>query len=164
MTIKIIAGTCIILGGFLFGKNLSDDMKRRRENIKDIISALVQMEHYIVTLSMPLERIYEKLSGDGDVGKMFFEMANSGERSQKKLWKNSLRHPWGLNKEDTKPLEELSGVLGAEGKEHQKRHIEICIEKMQKRLEDAEKRYSMDGMLCKKMGIYIGILIVILLM
>ncbi|MDP4118784.1 MAG: stage III sporulation protein AB [Bacillota bacterium] len=164
MTLKIIAAAVIIAGGFFAGKSVADTMKERRDCLQKLVSALLQMENYIAAVAMPLGRVYERLSDETKVGKMFDKMMKSSETDQKKLWEEATKTLDCLKKEDINPLIELSEVIGASSREHQSAQIDLCIIRLKKRLEEAEHAYGQNGVLCRKMGIYGGILIVILLM
>ena len=161
MTLKIVSAAVLTASCFFAGNAAGDRLKMRCEDLSDLISALIKTENYIEGLSLPLPRIYERLSGEGRVGQMFKAVLD-GSGTVREVWENGLSLT-ALSEEDKKEVMRLSAVLGADGRKQQQKHIELCLSELEKNLEDAEKRQKLDGALYKRMGAYIGALVAIIL-
>ena len=158
---KLILSGIIVLGCYLWGKIFSDTMRRRRDTLKALVSAISEAESYVAA-SVPVKEMYRRLSGKGEVGEMFGRMAESEEQNGEKLWASELSRLC-ITEEDKKPLWELSGMLGKTTSEHQKNAFEICLTALIKQLEAAEGKYEKEGALCRKLGVCAGLLISIFL-
>ena len=162
MTVKILASSMLLIGCFLFGSEMSRRMKNRKDTLKQLILSLGYIENYILSLKMPLPEIYNKLSGEKIVGDMFKKMYESECLDQKKLWERGLLE-LTIDEKDKNPLIELSGVLGNGNSEFVKKQIEQCISLLVRQYEEAESQYKAEGTLYRKMGVYMGVLLVLLL-
>lgn len=161
MTLKIVSAAVLTVSCFFAGNAAGDRLKMRCEDLRDLISSLTKAENYIEGLSLPLPRIYEKLSGKSRVGQMFKAVLD-GNGTVREVWENGLSLT-ALSEEDKKEVMRLSAVLGTDGRKQQQKHIELCLSELEKNLEAAEKRQKLDGALYKRMGAYIGALAAIIL-
>ncbi len=161
MTLKIVSAAVLTASCFFAGNAAGDRLKMRCEDLRDLISSLIKTENYIEGLSLPLPRIYERLSGESRVGQMFKAVLD-GNGTVREVWENGLSLT-ALSEEDKKEVMRLSAVLGTDGRKQQQKHIELCLSELEKNLEAAEKRQKLDGALYKRMGAYIGALAAIIL-
>ena len=159
---KIFFSVIIVAGCFYGGVSISYALKQRCDNLKELISAVREMQNCIMAAGMPVYIIYKRLSGTTQVGKMFSYMAESAETDNLKLWEKAMDRI-SISKEDRKPLAELASGLGSAGREYQTAQMDICLSGLAKQLEEAEEKYNSEGKLCRKLGVYAGILIVLFL-
>ncbi len=157
---KLMACVLTVAFSVLGGWVLSDGLKERRDTLRELIIALSELKNYIAGARMPLPEIYVKLSGKSAVGKMFDKMSRENTADTYNLWEKHLL-TLKLKKEDIIPLKDLAKSLGYGNVTHQKTCIDICITGLEKRLKEAETSYDKEGKLYKKLGIYVGILLVI---
>lgn len=150
--------------GFLLGSLVEEKTKHRKEDICDLLTALDKMKRDIVFLSLPIDRIYQELSGKCRVGKMFERISLSGEKNQEKLWEENLNILGTLKNEDMLPILSLAKELGKGDRELSGRQIDICMEILKKNLEKVENACNRECKLYPRLGLYGGILIIILMM
>ena len=161
----LIAGTVVIVSFFL-GNSFAASMKKREDYLRELIGCLLQMESYIGSTSMPLGRIYERLSGtSGDCGRFFSKLKQLTEErnSQPICWEKSLPELKSLTKEDRQPLQELSCVLGAEDGRSQLSHLKLCRDRLELQLKQAENCYRTNGKLYRQLGFLGGLFLVVIL-
>ena len=144
------------------GNAAARTLKMRCEDLAELIPALMQTETCINEFLMPLHSIYERLKGESRVGRMFEYMAAAYSADTPKLWEEGLEFT-ALSAEDKREVMRLAEVLGNGGRQHQKKHIELCLEKLKASLDSAEERLKLDGELYRKLGAYAGILAAIIL-
>lgn len=158
---KLMASALTIAFSTIGGLVLSEGLKERRDTLRELIVALSELKNYISGARMPLPEIYVKLSGKTSVGKMFDKMSRENTSDTYKLWEKHLS-ALKLKKEDIVPLKDLAKTLGYGNVTHQKTCIDICVTGLEKHLREAETSYEKEGKLYRKLGIYAGILLVII--
>lgn len=163
MTVRLIGAALLLLSAAVLGKTLSDNMKKRCEDLAETIQKLEKAEELIVNLMTPLPKVYEMLSSGSRVGVFFGKLAAASERDTEKLWRESLAETY-LEEEEKNELIRFSVTLGNGNAEHHKRNIERLLKQFEDILGKAKKRYEQEGMLYRKLGIYAAGLIIILLM
>ena len=95
---------------------------------------------------------------------MFERISLSGEKNQEKLWEENLNILGTLKNEDMLPILSLAKELGKGDRELSGRQIDICMEILKKNLEKVENACNRECKLYPRLGLYGGILIIILMM
>lgn len=143
------------------GRFFSDNMKRRKVVLENLLKAITEAEGYVIA-GLPVTEIYKRLSGEGEVGKMFKNMAERGNEDTVKLWKAEV-DDLSVNSEDKAALTEFAAGFGKSVLSDQKNNFKICLTKLSKQLDEAEEKYGKEGAVCRKLGLCAGVLLCIFL-
>ena len=160
--LKLMLASIITFGGYLCGSILADKMKKRRDNLKELICALTEAEGYVAA-NVPVGEIYKKLSGKSEVGEMFDKMSKREAAHPQRLWEEALEAVT-LDEEDKKPLLEFAKTFGRSTQKSQQNSFKLCITSIGAQLEKAEEKYKCESGLYQKLGGCIGLLVSIFLM
>lgn len=159
---KIIGSMFVFIAFAWGGAAIGMNMKKRCDFLNDFIIALQVLETEISFLGAELAGAFERASQVSGVN-VFSEAAKSIEKDGiDKAWSDALDKV-GINSNERKILLLLSSKLGKTDTQGQIKHIKY-IEGMASELrKKAKKDYETKGGLCKKGGILLGILAVIML-
>lgn len=140
----------------------------RLEELKELKTALNMFKYKIKFTYEPIPEIFEQISKNtkNNVSQIFLLAKNlMMNQSAGQAWEESIELSNNyLNKEDKQVLKTLSKLLGITDLEGQISQIEITQEFLGKQIQEAEFQRTKNEKLYKKLGITIGLSIVIILL
>lgn len=140
-------------GGFLALKT-----KRRLSDLKETINFLKHIKTRIVYFNSPLNNIYSEFTTDSPNFSIFLE-----ELEKREMY-DVLKHGTSLNlsKNSLEILAEMSKELGKTFKDKQTAMLDNCIILLEKEYDEKKNTSPQTYKLYVSLGIYVGILLVIL--
>lgn len=161
LELKLVLSGIIVVGCYITGWFYGENIKKRRDTLRVFLKKLAEAESYMLA-GVPVREIYSKLSGQDDVGEMFCRMAESGEQNVLKLWEKEIETVL-LSNEDKRILKEFAKGLGNTTTGQQKNNFKIVLTAISGQLDEAEKKYEKEGLICRKLGFCAGLLLSIFL-
>lgn len=151
----------------MIGINLSKKYVERANNLKQIKKALNLFETKIRYTYEPIPNVFFEISQKikGKVGKLFFDASRqmqldfAGEAWEKCLENSNL----GLLEEDKEAIKSLGKLLGSTDIEGQISQIRLVNTFIDCQIEDATEQRNKNEKMYKKLGIIVGLAVVIVL-
>lgn len=162
---------CMLFILFIFctsiGVILSNKYTYRLEELKELKTALNMFKYKIKFTYEPIPEIFEQISINtkNNISQIFLLAKNlMVNKSAGQAWEESIDLSNNyLNKEDKRAIKTLSKLLGVTDLEGQISQIEITQEFLERQIEEAEMQKNKNEKLYKKLGITIGLVIIIIL-
>lgn len=149
------------------GIKIASTYKIRANNLKQIKKGLKILETKIMYTYDQLPDLFLEISQKlkGDVGKLFFDAGQrmniefAGEAWEKSIDSSKL----GLNKDDKEALKSLGKLLGNTDIQGQLNQLYLVNEFLDEQIKDAIKEKEQNEKMYKKLGVIVGLAIVIAL-
>lgn len=149
------------------GIKIASTYKIRANNLKQIKKGLKILETKIMYTYDQLPDLFLEISQKlkGDVGKLFFDAGQrmniefAGEAWEKSIDSSKL----GLNKDDKEALKSLGKLLGNTDIQGQLNQLYLVNEFLDEQIKDATKEKEQNEKMYKKLGVIVGLAIVIAL-
>ncbi len=154
---KLFLSGIIVIGCYVAGKMFGDGLKRRRDTLAQLIKKLSEAESYMVS-GVPVKEIYKKISGDDEVGKMFYRMWKNPEVNREKAWETELEKI-SINGKDKKLLKDFFEVFGTSTTDIEKNNFRVVLTALSNQLDEAENKYKNEGHIYHKLGFCAGLLL-----
>lgn len=166
----IIKYILIILIGVMcayIGKLYSKTFYGRVDELKEIKSTLIILETKIKYTYGILPEIFKEISENtkGNVSKLYLKAYENMEfTTAKNSWKEAVKNTkMKINNEDKEIIKQLSKQLGNTDMEGQIKNIQMVNEFLDNQIEEAEIEKNKNGKMYKKLGITIGLILMIIL-
>lgn len=170
--IKLFGAVLIIAGCSGFGFYKSNQITERLTRLKELYRLLILLRGEIQYAATPVPEAMYKISGHTDgIFKKFFESVSgqlyvrSGE-TLSEVWRQQSDIFFGesaLKPEDIRLLKEIGDNLGYSDKKTQVSAMELCMNNLSLSIGTLEQNAPQRKRLCQCLGIFAGLLSVILL-
>ncbi len=158
MIIKLISVATIIFSCSYVGIKLSSALRLRIKLLGEMSAALSTIESYISTVKMPLNEIFQALSGiKGQTGEFFKSLVPGTS------WKDQMSILNGLTAEDKKLLVKMSETLGSMDVAHQTKQISLTKNILDKTLSEAKTDLVTNSKVYRVMSFFVGVIISVLI-
>lgn len=165
---KILGSAAIVGGSVFIGKNMTERLKKRKENLKAFHNALVMLESEINYSANSIDRAFKNISGAVDLTEFFeYVIEEMKDRGIRKAWNSGItkfKTSFALTDDDVKILLTLSSELGITDRENQIKNIRYVLTMLEKAETEADSRYSSLSGLYRNISIGAGLTAAILLM
>ncbi len=170
--IKVLSSILIIFSCWFLGNSIANTYLERVQNIRQLQNCLQILESEIIYLSTPLPYALENvfMKGDKRVSYIFKDIKNRlvTNRNSDVLESfnyvlNSDNLGLNLKKDDIQILLNLGRVLGSSDREDQQKYFKSLGVQFSKQEKDAIEEMKKNKDMYKKLGILIGLAIVIIL-
>lgn len=163
----MLLGICIILCSCRIGILISKKYIYRLDELEEIKNDFQIIENKIKYTYEPLENIFIDISelSPSNISNLFKIVAeNIKSNGTEKAWKNSIKNlDSSLTKEDKEILEEFGRLLGKINKEGQINQIKYVNSLIEIQIEKAQKEREKNETIYKKLGLILGIGLVIII-
>lgn len=173
MLLKILGSLVILVSSSFLGFALSDDCKKRPQQLRELQLLLQMLENSISFLSEVLTDAFDKIyaGNKSEVG-IFFAVASEKMKTGKNLnaedaWKAAVTeniNKTALDKEDEEILATFGKMLGSSDIDGQIKNIRLVTNQLKLQEEKAEKKRAKNEKMYQSLGILGGIAIIISLM
>jgi len=167
MILKFLLGIGIIFCSFKIGILISQKYVCRLEELEELKNNFQIIENKIKYTYEPLEEIFYSISeiSSLQIGIFFKNVAqNIKKQGTENAWKNSIRSlDTSLNKEDKEALKEFGTLLGKTNKEGQINQIKYILDLLNIQIEKAKNEREKNETIYKKLGLILGIGLVIII-
>ena len=157
----------ILIASALLGKNIARKYVNRLKELEEMRTALNIFRSKVSFTYAPIPEIFEEISENskGNVGKIFSLASKKMESITANIaWNEAINDvDSNLNKEDKKVLENLSKLLGQTDVEGQISQIDITQKFLDNQIQEAIEEKQKNEKLYSKLGITIGLAIVVIL-
>ena len=157
----------ILVASVLLGKNIARKYVNRLKELEEMRTALNIFRSKVSFTYSPIPEIFEEIAKDskGNIGKIFSVASKKMEMVTANIaWSEAINEvDSNLNKEDKKILENLSKLLGQTDVEGQISQIDITQKFLDNQIQDAIDEKQKNEKLYSKLGITIGLAIVVVL-
>lgn len=157
----------ILVASVLLGKNIARKYVNRLKELEEMRTALNIFRSKVSFTYSPIPEIFEEIAKDskGNIGKIFSAASKKMEKVTANIaWSEAINEvDSNLNKEDKKILENLSKLLGQTDVEGQISQIDITQKFLDNQIQDAIDEKQKNEKLYSKLGITIGLAIVVVL-
>lgn len=165
--LKIVLGIGVIACSTRIGILLSQKYVYRLEELDELKNNFQIIENKIKYTYSPLQDIFLEISeiSNYSIKKLFKGAAeNIKEKGAEKAWKDELKKAeMSIKKEDKDILEEFGVLLGKTNKEGQINQIRYVNSLLERQIEKAKKEREKNETIYKKLGLILGVGIVIIL-
>ncbi|MTI65427.1 MAG: stage III sporulation protein AB [Firmicutes bacterium] len=170
--LKIMGSLMIIIASTLIGNIFGSKYSLRLKNIKGLINCIRLLESEILYLSNPLPEAFDNVYKKGsknvsyifrDIRKYLIENDDKNVLESFKYIINKNKVKLSLTKDDIEILVSLASILGTSDKQDQQKHIKVIIEQLKIQQRDAFERMKKNEALYKKLGLLLGLALVIIL-
>ncbi|MCI8546416.1 MAG: hypothetical protein HFJ44_04200 [Clostridia bacterium] len=167
MILKILLGIGIIFCSCKIGILISKKYIYRLDELEEMKNNLQIIENKIKYTYEPLEEIFIDISeiSSSNISMIFKKAASNIKKSGTEIaWKESLKETeTALTKEDKSMIEEFSTLLGKTNKEGQINQIKYVINLLDIQIEKARIEREKNEKIYKKLGLILGIGLVIII-
>lgn len=167
MILKIILAIGIIMCSAKIGILLSQKYRYRLEELDELKNDFKIIENKIKYTYEPLEEIFIEIAeiSTYSISELFKNVAdNIKEQGAEQAWKNQVKTiELSLKKEDKKVLKEFGILLGKTNKEGQINQINFVNELLERQIEKAKIDKDKNETMYKKLGVILGVGLVIIL-
>lgn len=167
MIIKMLLGISIIFCSCKIGILISRKYIYRLDELEEIKNDFQIIENKIKYTYEPLENIFTDISklSSPNISEFFITVAgNIKNKGTEKAWKEAIRNlESSLTKEDKEVLEEFGRLLGKINKEGQINQIKYIGNLIEIQIEKAQKEREKNETIYKKLGLILGIGLVIII-
>lgn len=164
---KIILAGGIIVCSTKIGILLSQKYKYRLDELDELKNNFKIIENKIKYTYEPLEEIFAEVAeiSTFSISQLFKNVANNiKEYGAEQAWKSQVKQiDLSLKKEDKEVLKEFGILLGKTNKEGQINQINFACELLERQIEKAQKDKEKNETMYKKLGVILGVGIVIVL-
>lgn len=165
--LKIILGISVIICSMQIGILLSKKYVFRLEELDELKNSFQIIENKIKYTYEPLESIFSEIAEISSyyVSQLFKNVAqNIKEKGAQNAWQDEVRKSeLSLKKEDKLVLKEFGTLLGKTNKEGQINQINYVTKLLERQIEKAKKDREKNEAIYKKLGVILGVCIVIVL-
>lgn len=165
--LKIILGISVIICSMQIGILLSKKYVFRLEELDELKNNFQIIENKIKYTYEPLEAIFSEIAEISSyyISQLFKNVAqNIKEKGAQKAWQDEVRKSeLSLKKEDKLVLKEFGTLLGKTNKEGQINQIKFVSKLLDRQIEKAKKDREKNEIIYKKLGVILGVCIVIVL-
>lgn len=165
--LKTILAGGIIACSAKIGILLSQKYKYRLDELDELKNNFKIIENKIKYTYEPLEEIFTEVAeiSTFSISQLFKNVANNiKEYGAEQAWKNQVKQiDLSLKKEDKEVLQEFGQLLGKTNKEGQINQINFASELLDRQIEKAKKDKEKNETMYKKLGVILGVGIVIVL-
>ncbi len=165
--IKFFILFLILITSSLIGKNIAKKYSNRLKELEDMSNALNIFKSKIVFTYSPIPEIFDEISSKikGNIGLVF---KNAKEKmaieTAEAAWEKAVEEvSSNLNKEDKYTIKTLAKLLGQTDAEGQVCQIEITKKFLDEQIKDAVEQKQKNEKLYSKLGVTIGLTIIIIL-
>lgn len=167
ITIKIILGIGVIICSTQIGILLSKKYVYRLEELDELKNNFQIIENKIKYTYEPLEEIFLEIAEISSLGirELFKKTANNiKEKGAENAWKEEIKNAeLSLKKTDRNILKEFGNLLGKTNKEGQVNQIKFVNTLLDRQIEKAKEERKQNEIVYKKLGLILGVGIVIIL-
>lgn len=168
MILKLCLGIGIIFCSCQIGILLSKRYVLRLEELEEFKNDFQIIENKIRYTYETLEEIFNEIAEISSfaIGKFFKNVAyNLKKEGTEKAWNNEINKidSISLTKEDKTALKEFSTLLGKTNKEGQINQIKYVLERLELQIEKAKNEREKNETIYKKLGLILGIGLVIII-
>ena len=157
----------VFILSILIGKYISNQYICRVKELEEIKNALNILKTKIKFTYEPLREIFNEISeiSNYNVSKLFKKAnENMKNKTAGESWNEAVQDYSGnINKEDKEVLKMLSKLLGTTDLEGQVSQIEVTESFLEEQIRQAQEERNKSEKLYKKLGITIGMVVVIIL-
>ncbi|MGE5614175.1 MAG: stage III sporulation protein SpoIIIAB [Bacillota bacterium] len=173
MLFKIVGSVIVVLSCSFIGFALSQDLKKRPRQLRELQGLLQMFENHITYLSDIIVEAFERISRVGQCETcVFFSRAaeilrEDGSCGAPGAWERAVREcirTTSLNKEDEEILSAFGRSLGNTDLEGQIKNIRLTLSQLKVQEEKAEENRDRNERMYKSLGLLGGAAIVILLL
>lgn len=173
MLFKIVGSMIVILSCTFLGFVMSNDCRRRPQQLRDLQGKLQMFENQISYLSDVITEAFDRI---GRVGCsetcIFFTrtveiLQEERSISASQAWEQAVRQnikKTSLNREDEEIIADFGKILGSSDLEGQIKNIRLTLEQLKLQEEKAEESRSRNENMYRSLGILGGIAVVIVLL
>lgn len=151
----------------MIGINISKKYVERANNLKQIKKALHIFETKITYTYEPIPDVFFEISKKikGDVGKLFFDASKQMQLDfAGEVWEKCINNSnLGLVEDDKEALKSLGKLLGSTDIEGQISQIRLVNTFLDSQIEEATESRNKNEKMYKKLGIIVGLAVVIVL-
>ncbi|MEX2356547.1 MAG: stage III sporulation protein SpoIIIAB [Thermaerobacterales bacterium] len=160
---RLIGSLLVVAGSGALGYSLADAWRRRPEELARLQSCLQVLMTEMDYGLTPLAEAWERAAGaaDGVVSLLFLRAADhlraASGITPRDAWRRSVLETYGdmaIEKSEMEMMSALGASLGASDRHDQRRHIELCL----KRLEAAERSARNDAARNFRLYQYLGLI------
>jgi stage III sporulation protein AB len=172
MPLKIIGSLLVLVASYIAGYSMARECSRRPSQLRDLQNMLEMFANEVRYLSNPLADAFDRISSkSGSPVAMFFKGTTAVLKEEtgmnaSEAWSravNTYSKFTALSKEDLEVLEPFGRMLGKSDVDGQMGSIELALKRLKIQERDAEeKRVKSEGMY-KRLGLLLGLAIVIIL-
>jgi stage III sporulation protein AB len=171
MFLKVIGSIMVLSSCCIAGYALSSEFSRRPAELRELQNILEMFANEVRYLSNPLAAAFERISGNSKSPVALFFSATAsilkeGEVNASDAWSMAISEyskKTALVKEDLETLDSFGKMLGKSDMEGQLGSIELTVKRLKILEREAEgKRAKSEGMY-KRLGLLIGLAIIVLL-
>lgn len=167
ITIKIILGIAVIICSTEIGILLSKKYVYRLDELDELKNNFQIIENKIKYTYEPLEEIFLEIAEISSFGirELFKKTAeNIKEKGAERAWKEEIKKTeLSLKKTDKNILKEFGNLLGKTNKEGQVNQIKFVNTLLDRQIEKAKEEKAKNETVYKKLGLILGVGIVIIL-
>lgn len=173
MLFKIAGSLMVIVSCAFLGLVLSNDCKRRPQQLRELQSLLQMFENQITYLSDVIPEAFERISrvGSSETRIFFSEtveiLKKEGAISASQAWEQAVRQnikKTSLNLEDEEIIAAFGRMLGSSDLEGQVKNIRLTLGQLKLQEEKAEESRRNNEKMYRSLGILGGIAVVIVLL
>lgn len=173
MLLKIAGSIIVVLSCSFLGFVLSQDLKKRPRQLRELQGLLQMFENQITYLSDIIIEAFERISMVGRCGTcVFFKrtaeiLREDGSCSAPGAWERAVREcirETSLNKEDEEILAAFGKSLGNTDLEGQIKNIRLTLSQLKVQEDKAEENRNRNERMYRSLGLLGGAAIVILLL
>ena len=158
---------CIFIASTIIGKYISQKYRYRLEELEEIKNALNIFKSKIKFTYEPIPEIFEEISENTNknISRLFTTIIKKMEKeTASTAWENSIDEFSGnLNKEDKQTIKTLSKLLGTTDIDGQISQIELTENFLERQINQAQDEKNKNEKLYQKLGMTVGLVIVIIL-
>lgn len=167
MTLKMILGLAVIICSTEIGILLSKKYVYRLEELDELKNNFKIIENKIKYTYEPLEEIFLEIAeiSSFEIKELFEKTAkNIKLKGAEIAWKEEIKNSeLSLKKSDKNILKEFGNLLGKTNKEGQVNQIKFVNTLLDRQIEKAKEEKAKNEMVYKKLGLILGVGIVIIL-
>lgn len=165
--IKYLILFLVFIISALIGKYISKQYIYRLKELEEIKNALNILKSKIKFTYEPLPEIFEEISKNTtiNISRIFTKAKEEmNNKSASEAWENSIdEYSGNLNKEDKQVIKTLSKLLGTTDTDGQLSQIEVTESFLDEQIRQAQEEKNKNEKLYQKLGVTIGMAIVIIL-
>ncbi len=167
LMLKVIVGIGIVLCTTKIGIMLSQKYVFRLEELDEFKNLFTIVENKIKYTYEPLEEIFNSIStiSSKELSIFFKKVAKTiKDKGTENAWNNEIEQlSISIKKEDKEVLKEFGRLLGKTNKEGQINQIKFVITLLERQIEKAKLEREKNEVVYKKLGLILGMVLVIIL-
>ncbi len=174
ITLKIIGAIMILISGYLFGKHIKDDMRKRTEVINYINKALAYIDNKIIIENAYLEDVLSKCADEiykqANVPQPFSyvsEMIYCNKQNINEAWETCLTDFYAENdyikNEEKEYISQIGNCLSLADKDRQSEGLKTIMDNLDKIEKKADEKTKKDGKMAMRTSMICAVLLIILI-